>query len=396
MPSVAVNISPDILVWVLNKIVDNQRESEIVKLIKNWQSGEETPTFKTIETVSQKTHIPFGYFFLQKPPKEECELIECRTIDSKALENPSRELIDTVDMMSNVQEWMAEYKQDNGFDKLSFVGSFQEKYSINELISDVRNKLEIKKDWFVNCQNVEESFKYLREKISDLGILVMQNGVVSLNNNRRLDIEEFRAFTLINKYAPLIFINSNDTKNGKIFSLLHELVHIWIGKDNLFNNNDHIGSIRVNKIEQLCNEVAAEILVPMDLFMEKWNETFGEIYEKTREIAQHFKCSNSVIARRALIKNLIDKKTYEEFLREDKKGYEIHLKLKLRNSPESKGGSFYNTLISRWDKKFTFALDNSTKTGRTQYIETYRIVQMSGKTFHTFVDRLRKKAGDDF
>ena len=391
MSSVAVNISPDILVWVLKKIADNQRESEIVKLIKNWQSGEETPTFKTVENVSQRMQIPFGYFFLQKPPEEECGLIECRTIDSKALENPSRELIDTVNMMSNVQEWMAEYNQDNGFDELNFVGSFREKFNVIDLVDDICCELGIKKDWFVDRKNVIESFKYLKEKISNLGILVMQNGVVSLNTKRKLNIEEFRAFTLINKYVPLICINTNDTNNGKIFSLLHELTHIWLGNDNLYNDS-HAGSNKVSKLEQLCNEVAAEILVPNKLFINKWKENEEISIDKIKNIAQYFKCSSFVIARRALNEKFISKQFYNEFIEEKKKEYAFYKK---RTSGNSGGGNFYSTLISHWDRKFIFALDNSTKSGRTQYLDAYRLVQMKGKTFHKLVDELKNKAGGD-
>ena len=388
MSSIAVNISPDVLVWVLKKIADNQREIEIAQLIKDWQTGEKKPTFKAVENVSQKIHIPFGYFFLQKPPEEECQLIECRTIDSKALENPSRELIDTVNMMSNVQEWMAEYNKDNGLDELSFVGSFREKFNILDLVDDIRCELEMKKNWFVDCQNVDESFKYLREKISNLGILVMQNGVVNLNSNRKLNIEEFRAFTLINGYAPLIFINTNDTKNGKIFSLLHELTHIWLGNDNLYNDS-HAGSNKVSKLEQLCNEAAAEILVPDKIFINKWKETEEVSIEKIKSIAQYFKCSSFVIARRALNKKFISKQFYNEFVEEKRKEYALYKKRTSGNG----GGNFYSTLISHWDRKFIFALDNSTKTGRTQYLEAYRLVQMNGKTFHKFVDKLKSKVG---
>lgn len=391
MSSVAVSISPDVLVWVLKKIATNQKVSEIAELIREWQSGEKTPTFKAIENVSQKTQIPFGYFFLKQPPEEECELIECRTIDSKTLENPSRELIDTVDMMSNVQEWMAEYNKDNEFNELNFVGSFSEKFDVMDLVDDICFKLEIKRDWFIECKDVGESFRYLREKISDLGILVMQNGVVGLNTNRKLNIEEFRAFTLINKYAPLIFINTNDTKNGKIFSLLHELTHIWLGNDNLYNDS-HAGSNKVSKLEQLCNAVAAEILVPDKLFIKKWRNSEEISVEKIKSIAQYFKCSSFVIARRALNKKFISKQFYDEFIEEKKIEYDFYKK---RRSDKGGGGNFYSTLISHWDRRFILALDSSTKMGRTQYLEAYRLVQMKGKTFHKFVDKLKNRVGGD-
>ena len=209
--------------------------------------------------------------------------------------------------------------------------------------------------------------------------------------NQELNIDEFRAFTLINKYSPLIFINTNDTNNGKIFSLLHELTHIWLGNDNLYNDS-HAGSNKVSKLEQLCNEVAAEILVPNKLFINKWKENEEISIDKIKNIAQYFKCSSFVIARRALNEKFISKQFYNEFIEEKKKEYAFYKK---RTSGNSGGGNFYSTLISHWDRKFIFALDNSTKSGRTQYLDAYRLVQMKGKTFHKLVDELKNKAGGD-
>ncbi len=86
----------------------------------------------------------------------------------------------------------------------------------------------------------------------------MKSGIVGENNKRHLRVQEFRAFALVDDYAPLIFINNNDTNNGKLFSLFHEVAHIWIGNDDVFN--DHYLSSDISDIEIFCNKVAAEII----------------------------------------------------------------------------------------------------------------------------------------
>ena len=220
----------------------------------------------------------------------------------------------------------------------------------------------------------------------DLGILVMMNGVVGNNTHRTLSVEEFRAFTLIDSYAPLIFINSRDTDNGKLFSLLHELVHVWIGKDSFYN--DAYGtSQKVSKEEQFCNAVAAEILAPDSVFSAEWSRQSGSSEDIITELGKRLVCSRFVLLRKALDTGEISQSEFERLLNKFKKQFK-----EMRNQKEDKasgGGDFYRTLSTKWDKRFIQALYASAQSGRTQYREVYRLTNTTGKTFHELV----KKAG---
>ena len=123
MPAVKVDIQPAIINWAMSQIDESQLGIKLLNNIKQWLDGTKTPTFKQIEDFSRKANIPLGYFFLQTPPVEKIELIEYRTIDSLELVNPSRNLIDTINEMERVQDWMKTYRQDTGFDVLPLVGS---------------------------------------------------------------------------------------------------------------------------------------------------------------------------------------------------------------------------------------------------------------------------------
>lgn len=384
MAGVNVSVAPEIINWVIEKIQFSTVNNSVFELLNKWKSGEKVPTFNQIEDVSKKTNIPFGYFFLEKPPVEECKIVEYRTIDSITVQNPSRNLIDTVDMMSNAQEWMIDYVKENGQEPLSFVGADQKEKDTMKIAAHIRSELHLSMDWFNGSKSASDSFRALRQRLEDAGIMVMMNGIVGTNTHRKLSLGEFRAFTLVDPYAPLIFINSCDTDNGKLFSLVHETAHIWIGT-NSFYNTPYADSRSTNALEVLCNAVAGELLVPADLFLEKWEQTAGSALDRTESLAKYFHCSRYVIIRRALDNQKVTSLKYNEVVRILLKQYE-----EWKNTPAQKnpGGDYYRTLKSRLDHRFVHALEQSAKEGRTQYTEAYHLTNTNRKTFQKLVNEI--------
>lgn len=385
MPGVSVNVQPAILDWAMQKAQMARASSSVIDMIGKWISGEKMPTFNQIEEISKKISVPFGYFFLEKPPVEECRIVEFRTVDSISLQNPSRNLIDTVDLMSSVQEWMAEYNKDNGASEYSFVGSAKISDGVVYTAERIRKELGLGLDWFDRVKNSTEAYRSLRNTIMNLGVLVMMNGVVGNNTHRTLDVEEFRAFTLVDPYAPLIFINSRDTQNGKLFSLLHELVHIWIGVDNFYNDTYSISS-KVGKEEQFCNAVAAELLVPDELFSKEWSKQSGISENRINELSKRFVCSRFVLVRKALDTGKVDQNEFRELINLLQKQFREARDQK--QDTVSGGGDFYRTLGTKWDRRFIQALYASAQSGRIPYRDVYRMTNTTGKTFHELIKKV--------
>ena len=223
---VNINVSENILDWVMKRVGPSVLSSKQGELLYAWKEGRKVPTYNQIEKMSKVTGIPLGYFFLEKPPVEDSSFVEYRTVDSKELEHPSRNLVDTLHDMEFVQEWIRNELQITGADDLSFVGVVKKTVQTKDFATFVRKCLQIEINWYESCETVEESFKLLRNYVSDLGVVVMMSGIVGNNTHRALDTNEFRAFALVDKKAPLIFINANDSFSGKLFSLLHEFAHI--------------------------------------------------------------------------------------------------------------------------------------------------------------------------
>jgi Zn-dependent peptidase ImmA (M78 family) len=386
MAAVRVEVASSIWDWVSNAAYFEDVDERLLSYFRKWRNNEKRPTCVQLEDLSRKIHIPFGYFFLKSPPQEQFPLLEFRTVNSAA-PKPSRNLIDTYCQMAAIQDWMRDYLLEQGNERLPFVGSCKNNNTPEEIAAVIRGSIGMAKDWYTRSPDIKESFNKLRNLFESTGILILQNGVVGQNNHRRLSVDEFRAFTLIDKYAPLIFINNNDTAGGKLFSLLHEAVHIWLGLHSFFNENSNL-VFNISPQETLCNAVAAELLVPNILFIDKWDNThITALNDKIACVAKYFKCGVITIARKALDNNYINQSQYKEFTAK------IIAKTRTGNKNSSSGEDYYKTAISRYGEPLVLALDNSIKEGKTLYTEAFRLTGTDRGTFANLVTEIQGRHG---
>jgi len=385
--SIKTEIKPEILSWLVDQANVKKMTPESLKRLKDWQSGLKEPTFAQILAISTETKLPLGYFFLNTPPVENYSFMEYRTVNSQDFIKPSRDLIEVINNMENIQDWMRDYLIQSDGVKLSFVGSQKNEKNIHTVANLIRDELELKINWFEKSKNSEESFKIIRESAQNSGIIVMKSGIVGVNTHRPLDIEEFRAFALIDEYAPLIFINTNDSSNAQLFSLLHEIAHIWYGNQSVFNDRTGDSHGFVNKIEQYCNAIANEILVPSDYFIKKWEKFQHQGLENTiHSLSEYFNCGTTVIARNALDNGFINKKLYEKIADD---AYHYYLINKQKKKEKGSGGNYNYTLASYIDNRFLISLASSVQEGRTQYTDAFKLTKTNRKTFMEIVNIVR-------
>lgn len=380
------NVSPDVLTWVFQKAQNNPLPLKSIPLLQAWIDGTKVPTFSQIEDVSNETRIPLGYFFLNTPPEEKIPLLQFRTVKSEQYKDPSRNLIDTIHDMERIIDWTKNSMIESNSEPNEVVGSQRNVKDPLVLANYIRRILGLNINWAIYSHSAEESFKILRDRINSVGVIVMQNGTARGNSKRPLDVNEFRAFTIIDNYAPLIFINACDSQNAKLFSLLHEFAHICIGVDSLFNENHWHSHPNYNVVEILCNAVAAELLVPTEPFRNKWQElkptcsSTDDIIEKT---AYYFKCGQVVVARKASDLGLINKEKYNQIANTAKQQY-----LDAKGRKNSSGGNYYATMASRIDRRFFNMLLESVLQGKTQYTEACKLTNTNRITFSELAERM--------
>ena len=212
-------------------------------------------------------------------------------------------------------------------------------------------------------------------------MLVIFNGVVGNDTRRKLDVDEFQGFALVDEYAPLIFVNNADYKAAQIFTLAHELSHIFVGESGLskFENlspTDHTA-------EEICNKISAEFLVPGEDLYKLW-DTASQSSDPYQDIAKHFKVSTVVAARRAFDARLITGEDFFEYYHENKaKNWGG-----TQEGTERGGGDFWNNQLWRVGARFGGAVSRAVIEGRVSYTDAYSLTGLKGDTFSNMPEKM--------
>lgn len=367
-----LNISPNMLEWAITRAGYDIEDFITRKFpkVREWLNNTKSPTMRQLEDFSKAVHVPFGYLFLTEPPQEDAPIPFFRT--GKEKDNKiSLNIRDTVVLLKNRQDWLSELLNDDGEEPLPFVGRFDFKRNPDPLIiaADIRNTLKLKPNWATQFKTVEESKDFLTERIEDCGIVVNYNSVVGNNNTRKIKVEECRGFVLIDEMVPFLFVNSGDSKGAQMFTLAHELVHVWIGKTAGFDLQQMLSSD--DPAEKLCNTVAAEFLVPSALFKSAWAKGGG-----IHMLSKMFKVSPIVIARRALDLGEMNKDSFFTFYNGQINDFE---------KVKATGGNFHSTQKFRLGLLFMGRLNQALKEGKVLYRDAYRLSGLNGDTYHNFI-----------
>lgn len=374
------DINTNILEWALDYSAQGAALEVKFPKLNKWISKDDFPTVRQLEKFAKATRVPFGYFFLEKEPEIKLSIPFFRTSKDERPKPFSPELIDTVRIVEQRKVWLRDFLIHGGIDKLSFSGAEKNKSDYKEIAAKIKTELGLRKLWASNQPNWETALNYLIEKTESVGINVIRNGVVGNNTHRKLDYKEFRGFALVDDYAPFLFINGKDFKAAQMFTLAHELAHIWIGSSAVFDLRQMLPA--ENKTEILCDKVAAEFLVPEERLKENW-KNFKQTNDHFQAIAKYFKVSKIVAGRRLLDLNLITKNDFFEFYNEYVNGIQ-------KGKKEKDGGNYYNTQPLRIGRRFANIVITAAKRGTLLYRDAYRLTGLTANTFTEFENKFYK------
>lgn len=358
-----VAVKPELLRWARER-AGRSVESLAGKFPKlaQWEQEEVQPTLKQLERFARATHVPVGYLFLREPPIERIPIPDLRTVGSARLGSPSPDLLDTIYLCQRRQAWYRDWARSVGLEPLAFVGSVGLDSPVEETASAMRQALDFDLAARRDCPTWTDALRLFIAESEELGVLVMVSGVVDSNNHRKLDPEEFRGFALADDLAPLVFINGADTKAAQMFTLAHELAHLWLGESALTDVAP--ASSPTLRTEAWCNRVAAELLVPLSVLRPELRRS--DVLADVPRLARRFKVSTLVILRRLLDAGRLSRPAFEQ-------AYSADLE-RLRGLSRASGGNFYLTQAARLSRRFTRALVASTLEGQTLYRDAFRML----------------------
>jgi Zn-dependent peptidase ImmA (M78 family) len=310
-----VAIHPEMFRWARERAgLDSLALAARFKRLDAWEAGEVQPTVRQLEDYAWATHAPVGYFFLPEPPVESLPIPDFRTVANRTIARPSANLLDMVYACQQRQDWYRDHARVTGEEPLAFVGSLTKETAPVEAAAQLRQRLGFSVEARRACPTWTEALRSFIEQADQAGVMVMVSGVVLNNNTRHLDPQEFRGFALSDPWAPLVFINGADSKAAQMFTLAHELAHLWLGQTALSDVSADV--VSDNATEIWCNQVAAELLVPMASFLAELMVD-ESIADTLKRLARHFKVSSLVILRRLLDAGRIDRNTFFAAYREE-------------------------------------------------------------------------------
>ncbi len=375
---IRVPVNPDLLRWARERAGRSREDlARRFPKIEAWERGEVQPTFRQLEGFAKATHAPIGYLFLAEPPVESVPIPDFRSGVKAQLGRPSPDLLDMVHLCQQRQNWYRDFAQTVHEPAPPFVGSARVGDDVAGTAAVIRRALGLDLEERKQLGTWTDALRRFIEQADALGVLVMVSGVVGSNNRRPLDPEEFRGFALADPLAPLVFVNGADTKAAQMFTLAHEIAHIWLGQSAVSDAGAR--AVPDEETERWCNRVAAELLVPLEVLRREL-DVFADLEGEVSRLARRFKVSTLVVLRRIHDAGALSR---EEFWA----AYDDEL-ARLRGLSKGSGGNFYLTLGARVSKRFARALVESTLEGRTGFTEAFGMLGL--KKMETFNELGRK------
>ncbi len=385
-PSEQAYVTPSLIRWARER-THTSRDKLAKKLntkvdaIESWEKGQSSPTMRQATRMAKVLYVPFGYLFLQSPPRQDVPLPDFRTHPSQG--EPSMASAEFTDLLNDVlakHTWYREFLQQEGSSLLPFVGSFRSSSDFEEVARSIAATLQIDASFRDGCSNWEDFLRAAIGKAEAAGILVMRSSVVAANPHRKISTKEFRGFAISDPVAPLIFINASDFKAAQIFTLAHELAHIWMGQSGVSNEDLAIRE-QPNRVEQFCNEVAAELLVPRREFIDRWVRADG-IDRNIKRLVSHYRVSSLVVLRRAFDLGILDWSAYNSCYKRERDQF------RERARKKTSGGDYYANLAARNSPTFTSTVVSAVREGRALYREAADLLNVKVSTIPKIAEHL--------
>ena len=260
-------VNPEILRWaretaglsavraaVALGLKDNKKHRGVERL-EALEAGEAVPSRSLLLKMSEKYRRPLLAFYLKGPPAKGDRGEDFRSVTEQHTE--SEALVDVLVREVRARQNMLRdlLSEDDSRPELNFIGTAKMTDGATPVLAAISKTIGIEINSYRSAASPEAAFAYLRTRAESAGIFVLLIGNLG-SHHTAINVEAFRGFALADKVAPVIVINDQDATAAWSFTLMHELVHLWLGKTGVSGRSPDV------QIEKFCNDVAAAFLLP--------------------------------------------------------------------------------------------------------------------------------------
>jgi len=349
-------ITPNVLKWAresarMTEETAAAKVSVSADKLKEWEEGTSQPTIRQAQKLAKAYKRPFALFFLPDVPNDFQPLQDFRKAGSKELSTSSIFIIREIQQK---QAWIRDVNEENNENKVSFIGKYSIKDNPKIVAQDILNELNINP---LNYTSNNPIIEWI-DKAESNGIFISRSSFI--HPRLKLDSNEIQGFAIADSYAPFVFINSDDWNAPQLFTLVHELAHLWISETGI--SNDIEPSIKnineYNPIELFCNEVAANALIPIE-FIENLDDKAFDNAKEVFKNAKSIGVSSFALLVRALNLNIIPFSAYNNLKHQADIEYneflkrEENKKLKQKQKEKQGGPNYFQLLLNRNSRLFT-------------------------------------------
>jgi Zn-dependent peptidase ImmA (M78 family)/DNA-binding XRE family transcriptional regulator len=337
-------VKPELLIWARESSGLSLSESAKKVQIKedrllSWEQGESKPSIAQLRKLAKIYKRPLAVFYLSEPPKTFDVMHDYRVLpDIEAVKESPNLRIEIRRALYRRQIALELYEITEGnAPEFTFFANKSE--DPEELGKKIRNMIGVSYNDQINWKSAYEAFNNWRTYLEYIGIIIFQATEV--------DLSEMRGFSISETPLPVIVVNIKDTPYGRIFTMLHEYVHILLregGICDLVESDYH--QTGNQEIEVYCNRVAGSVLIPMDKLVDEgivaskgknieWND------DELNSLSRKYTASRETVLRRLLIAG----KTTEAFYRKKREEFNKEYAIFNKKKKEARGFAPPHTMV---------------------------------------------------
>ena len=340
------------------------------------EQGQDEPSRPQLLKMAQAYHRSLLVFYLAEPPKTGDRGQDFRTVPGSQPPAYDPTLDALIRDIRSRHSIVKSLREEAEAAPLQFVGSASMETSAVRLVQRVVESIGFDLAEFRNQNSVEDAFSYLRSRIEASGIFVLLVGNLgSFHTN--IPVTTFRGFAIADRVAPFVVVNDLDTHSAWAFTALHEVVHLWLGTTGVSGTSNEA------KIEQYCNDVAGEILVPateMAILAPLRSASLNSAVEKISAFATHRKVSRAMISYKLFRKGIISErlwKSLRDYFREE--WDKLKAKDAVKQRQTEGGPSYYVVRRHRLGNALLGLVGNSLQDGSITYTKAGRVLGVKAR-----------------